>query len=521
MLLTQIRAVLCVVVLPAQAEVLRHMNYPQFSCDGAPPGFARPRGPHGLTRTNDSLRERLIAMALLDRGRVHSTPPRPENWIAYAGGMPYPKAELANIPSTRTFWSASSWIAAAWLDLHRMHAAAAADYQRRETSDVIVPRQPSASSGSVRQRDIIFVGDSIVEAMRGTMMGCSTQNGRLAQGAARAALRGASRAPLFFGIAGDSTQHLLWRLRDGELIEPRQPRTLQTHAQNDEPAASPAGSRLVYVVMIGTNNLGMGHSPEATAQGIVAVVEEILTRTALAHVLVSAVLPRHDHKLAMSRQRQAWLAVMMQTNRNVSSALSGVSQKSRMTLVDCGGRLTIPGDELDSRKRFYLPDGIHPSPEGYARLLDCLAAALGVQTFGWQLPPPPPPPPAAMQAASMILGVSQLPQPEPGQPPPTSCRLVKGLSQSPCERSLSYGCNAVGIWIDRGCRGKFECALAHGRQASHVVLCGKPGTKYRPTTCPCEQRYPYQTIHGLDMTALTTGLHSHEAEGDPESSTKT
>ena len=73
------------------------------------------------------------------------------------------------------------------------------------------------------------------------------------------------------GFKGDSTCHLLWRLRHGELdgIAPR-----------------------AAIVLIGANNFGHIHTDAAeTEAGIEAVLDEIHHRTPQTHILLLAVLP--------------------------------------------------------------------------------------------------------------------------------------------------------------------------------------------------------------------------------------
>ena len=73
------------------------------------------------------------------------------------------------------------------------------------------------------------------------------------------------------GFKGDSTCHLLWRLRHGELdgITPR-----------------------AAIVLIGANNFGHIHTNASeTEAGIEAVLDEIHRRTPQTHVLLLAVLP--------------------------------------------------------------------------------------------------------------------------------------------------------------------------------------------------------------------------------------
>ena len=73
------------------------------------------------------------------------------------------------------------------------------------------------------------------------------------------------------GFKGDSTCHLLWRLRHGELdgITPR-----------------------AVILLIGANNFGHIHTDAAqTEAGIETVLDEIHRRTPQTHVLLLAVLP--------------------------------------------------------------------------------------------------------------------------------------------------------------------------------------------------------------------------------------
>jgi len=76
---------------------------------------------------------------------------------------------------------------------------------------------------------------------------------------------------LNFGVGGDRTQHLLWRLDHGELDFKQDPRCV--------------------VVMIGTNNLD-SNSPKEIASGVLQAVERFLARFPKAKVLVVGIPPR-------------------------------------------------------------------------------------------------------------------------------------------------------------------------------------------------------------------------------------
>ena len=79
--------------------------------------------------------------------------------------------------------------------------------------------------------------------------------------------------PANFGIGGDRTQHVLWRIQNGELDGGIKPKAL--------------------VLMIGTNNVG-GDSPEGIAKGVTVIVETIRAKQPQAKILLLAVFPRGD-----------------------------------------------------------------------------------------------------------------------------------------------------------------------------------------------------------------------------------
>ena len=88
---------------------------------------------------------------------------------------------------------------------------------------------------------------------------------------------------LNLGLGGDQTQHVLWRVENGEL---------DFAVAN---ASSPSSSSLprVVVVCVGTNN--HGHSADQVADGILAVVAAVRRKLPAACVVVVAVPPRGRH----------------------------------------------------------------------------------------------------------------------------------------------------------------------------------------------------------------------------------
>ncbi|XP_037039005.1 platelet-activating factor acetylhydrolase IB subunit beta homolog isoform X2 [Bradysia coprophila] len=74
-----------------------------------------------------------------------------------------------------------------------------------------------------------------------------------------------------YGIAGDQTQHLIWRIQNGEVagLNPR-----------------------LVVLKIGTNNLASASVPDI-AQGILTIIQTLRTRLPNTRILLVSVLPRN------------------------------------------------------------------------------------------------------------------------------------------------------------------------------------------------------------------------------------
>ncbi len=103
--------------------------------------------------------------------------------------------------------------------------------------------------------DLLFMGDSITQGW------ANNDVWKRYYGA---------RKPANFGIGGDRTQHVLWRLDHGEMegISPK-----------------------VIVLMIGTNNIG-NNTPEEIAEGVRAIVDRMRSAAPEAKILLLGVFPR-------------------------------------------------------------------------------------------------------------------------------------------------------------------------------------------------------------------------------------
>jgi hypothetical protein len=124
--------------------------------------------------------------------------------------------------------------------------------------------------------DVAFLGESVVEEMAGRWMG--QQRSALLKSVETMFLnnfdkrRGAKVQGVALGIAGDSSNTVLWRLMHGEMPANFNPK--------------------VWWVSLGNNDLGrMKCSEEVVVIGILRVVEEILANKPDAHVVLNSLFP--------------------------------------------------------------------------------------------------------------------------------------------------------------------------------------------------------------------------------------
>jgi lysophospholipase L1-like esterase len=166
--------------------------------------------------------------------------------------------------------------------------------------------------------DLLFLGDSITDGWR---------NERGAAPVWRKYFE--SLKPANFGIGGDRTQHLLWRLQNGELdgIQPR-----------------------VAVVMIGTNNLAQNASEEI-AEGIKLIVQEIRSRSSKTRVLLLAIFPREEKP-----------GVLREKLHQVNAIITKLEDGKNVRYLDIGGKFLQPDNTISQD---IMPDFLHLSLRGY------------------------------------------------------------------------------------------------------------------------------------------------------------
>jgi beta-glucosidase len=133
------------------------------------------------------------------------------------------------------------------------------------------------------------------------------------------------------GISGDRTQHVLWRLENGNIegISPK-----------------------LAVLMIGTNNHMIG-TPEITADDIEAIVGKLRTKLPKTKVLVLAIFPRGDNDTDGARQ----------TNMKVNKQIAKLGDCEMVEFLDINDTFLKDGRRM---RRDMVPDCTHPNEKGYA-----------------------------------------------------------------------------------------------------------------------------------------------------------
>lgn len=149
------------------------------------------------------------------------------------------------------------------------------------------------------------------------------------------------RQAINLGFKGDSTAHLLWRIRHGELdgIHPR-----------------------VAVILIGANNFGRAHqAAEQTVEGIQAVVAETHRRLPTTKILLLSILPS---------RRSSWVDEnTIQANQLLAQHASSLPNTTYVDVTN----VFAPGGKLEADlfldSHLMPPDPLlHPTAEGQARL---------------------------------------------------------------------------------------------------------------------------------------------------------
>jgi lysophospholipase L1-like esterase len=150
--------------------------------------------------------------------------------------------------------------------------------------------------------------------------------------------------PANFGIGGDRTQHVLWRIENGELdgIKPK-----------------------AAVIMIGTNNSGQDDAP-GIARGVTKIVEFIRKKTPNTKILLLAVFPRGDRP-------EGNLGAANEKLKQVNATIAKLHDGKHVHYLDIGAKF-VPGAGPISKD--VMPDFLHLSAAGYQIWADAITPKL-------------------------------------------------------------------------------------------------------------------------------------------------
>lgn len=165
--------------------------------------------------------------------------------------------------------------------------------------------------------DVLFLGDSITHGWEG-------------QKAWKTYFEPLKAAN--FGIGGDQTGHVLWRITEGKEMEGITPK--------------------VAVLMIGTNNSGRDSS-EQIAEGITLIVKTIHKQSPTTKVLLLGIFPRNKDGKAPIRKKLA----------DVNKIVAKLDDAGKtVKYLDIGEKFLDSDGNLPKE---IMPDALHLSAKGY------------------------------------------------------------------------------------------------------------------------------------------------------------
>jgi beta-glucosidase len=180
------------------------------------------------------------------------------------------------------------------------------------------------SKGNV---DLIFIGDSITHSFESRKIWEDYYGDRNA---------------VNMGFGGDRTQHVLWRLQNGEIngISPK-----------------------LAVLMIGTNNSnGQDNTAEEIADGIKAICAEIRSKLPETKILLLAIFPRGDAEQRKTKGSDANYNSQWAKNDKASEIAAKIADGKMIHYLNIN-QVFLNKDGVLTRE--IMPDLLHPKAKGY------------------------------------------------------------------------------------------------------------------------------------------------------------
>ena len=152
----------------------------------------------------------------------------------------------------------------------------------------------------------------------------------------------APRNAVNMGFSGDRTQHVLWRLENGEIdgINPK-----------------------LAVLMIGTNNSnGNDNTSAEIADGIKAICAKLREKLPETKILILAIFPRGDEKQRKDKNMDASFNLQWAKNNAASLLSSNIVDNKYIFYLDINSSF-LNDEHILTRK--VMPDLLHPRKYGY------------------------------------------------------------------------------------------------------------------------------------------------------------
>lgn len=175
--------------------------------------------------------------------------------------------------------------------------------------------------------NLLFLGDSITQLWE--------QSGRNIWKERYEPLKAAN-----FGIGGQNTMQILWRINNGEL-------------ENIKPK--------VVVLMAGTNNMGMNDADQI-ADALRVIVNTVRLKLPQSKVLLLGILP----KVVEAGDRREKV-------RQVNAIIANLDDGKMIRYLDIGDKFLLPNGDLNKEM---MPDGVHPNAQGYAAWAEAMQPLL-------------------------------------------------------------------------------------------------------------------------------------------------
>lgn len=187
-----------------------------------------------------------------------------------------------------------------------------------------------ADTAAAKDAKIVFLGDSITQGWGTT-------------GKAAWEKHFAPLGALNWGYSGDRTEHLIWRLQNGDIQR-----------------VSPE----VAVILIGTNNTGHDQRPATeTFEGMKKVVEEVTTQWPDAKVVLLSIFPRGATPEDSLRK----------LNAEINEKAKELADGKQVHFLDLNGKFL---DEDGNLSKEVFPDLLHLSPAAYDTWAEALLPKL-------------------------------------------------------------------------------------------------------------------------------------------------